>query len=148
MVFWKATDRARTFEPTTFLVSDGDLPERAVGRSFSALGAQLAHGRDLRPNDSNDLLYLLITISRVPSPIRTLDNSNDSHGPWLSRTLSQPISNTNGIANRFCRWTLAATKVLRSARCLGVVLKMRENARETTRIRRTTGKREQHATFF
>ena len=51
----------------------------------------------------------LESISVVSSPIWTIDGSNDSHGPWLSRTLSiapsprhqsQPFSNTNGIINR------------------------------------------------
>ena len=64
--------------------------------------------RRLPPTDGSDLHFVLCN-SVVSSPIQTINSSIDSHGSWLSRTLSvvtrletrlHQSYNTNGIANR------------------------------------------------
>ena len=65
--------------------------------------------------------------SVVSSPIWTIDGSNDSHGPWLSRTLSSVTRHdaslnhpqiSTRILNRYCGWTLATTSYGNDACCL------------------------------
>ena len=78
-------------------VGGGDLGRR-VGRAVAAGGPT-----------SIDLHFTLCN-SAVSSPIWTIDRSQDSRGPWLSRRLSivlardrlNPLPNTTrGILNRY-----------------------------------------------
>ena len=103
---------------------------RVCARGEEGGGARPAvvdHQLGVWPPTPNEFRYLLITQS-FPARFRTIESSKDSHGSWLSRTLSivtkprhqsQPRSNTNGIENRgLSLGTLLAASERRNSRRL------------------------------
>ena len=92
--------------PTRDAASPRDLSVRCAKASRTCA---CSSSRSPTPNDRDAICISLFTRnSVVSSPIWTLESSNDSHAPWLSRTHSivqsptpsHPFSNTNEILHR------------------------------------------------